>query len=69
MRTGMSAVTQHEQLVHRAGYFFPRVFLVYRRMLRVSLYRAERSVITEFVWNAQLFKLYDILRCVLMSGG
>lgn len=56
----MSAVTQHEQLVHELGYFFPRVFLVDWRMFRVSLCRAESSVITEFVWNAQLFKLCDI---------
>lgn len=60
----MFAVTQHEQLVHGVGYFFPRVLLVDWRMFHVSPCRAESTVITEFVLNAQLFKLCDILLCV-----
>jgi len=60
----MFAVTQHKQLVHGVGYFFPRVLLVDWRMFHVSPCRAESTVITEFVLNAQLFKLCDILLCV-----
>lgn len=68
MRTGMFAVTQHEQLAHGVSYFFPRVLLVDWRMFHVSPCRVESTVITEFVLNAQLFKLCDIVLCVCVCG-